>query len=247
MTAEWDARTYDRIADPMHAWGLDVLARLPLAGDERVLDAGCGSGRVTEALAERLPNGRVVALDASPAMLEEARRRLARFGDRVTFVQADLGLPLPIDGPVDAILSTATFHWVPDHDALFGNLAAVIRPGGRLVAQCGGIGNIESVRRIARTVGDGFDAERNFATPLATAARLEAAGFGNVEAWLVDEPTRIEPGEPLETYLATVCLREHIARLQPEDRAAYITDVARRMPEPVLDYVRLNILATRRT
>ncbi|HEX9550059.1 MAG TPA: methyltransferase domain-containing protein [Candidatus Limnocylindrales bacterium] len=247
MTAEWDARTYDRIADPMHAWGLDVLARLPLAGDERVLDAGCGSGRVTEALAERLPNGRVVALDASPAMLEEARRRLARFGDRVTFVQADLGLPLPIDGPVDAILSTATFHWVPDHDALFRNLAAVIRPGGRLVAQCGGIGNIESVRRIARTVGDGFDAERNFATPLATAARLEAAGFGNVEAWLVDEPTRIEPGEPLETYLATVCLREHIARLQPEDRAAYITDVARRMPEPVLDYVRLNILATRRT
>ena len=247
MTAEWDARTYDRIADPMHAWGLDVLARLPLAGDERVLDAGCGSGRVTEALAERLPNGRVVALDASPAMLEEARRRLARFGNRVTFVQADLGLPLPIDGPVDAILSTATFHWVPDHDALFRNLAAVIRPGGRLVAQCGGIGNIESVRRIARTVGDGFDAERNFATPLATAARLEAAGFGNVEAWLVDEPTRIEPGEPLETYLATVCLREHIARLQPEDRAAYITDVARRMPEPVLDYVRLNILATRRT
>lgn len=247
MTAEWDARTYDRIADPMHAWGLDVLARLPLAGDERVLDAGCGSGRVTEALAERLPNGRVVALDASPAMLEEARRRLALFGDRVTFVQADLGLPLPIDGPVDAILSTATFHWVPDHDALFRNLAAVIRPGGRLVAQCGGIGNIESVRRIARTVGDGFDAERNFATPLATAARLEAAGFGNVEAWLVDEPTRIEPGEPLETYLATVCLREHIARLQPEDRAAYITDVARRMPEPVLDYVRLNILATRRT
>jgi trans-aconitate 2-methyltransferase len=247
VTAEWDARTYDRIADPMHAWGLDVLARLPLAGDERVLDAGCGSGRVTEALAERLPNGRVVALDASPAMLEEARRRLALFGDRVTFVQADLGLPLPIDGPVDAILSTATFHWVPDHDALFRNLAAVIRPGGRLVAQCGGIGNIESVRRIARTVGDGFDAERNFATPLATAARLEAAGFGNVEAWLVDEPTRIEPGEPLETYLATVCLREHIARLQPEDRAAYITDVARRMPEPVLDYVRLNILATRRT
>jgi trans-aconitate 2-methyltransferase len=247
VTAEWDARTYDRIADPMHAWGLDVLARLPLAGDERVLDAGCGSGRVTEALAERLPNGRVVALDASPAMLEEARRRLALFGDRVTFVQADLGLPLPIDGPVDAILSTATFHWVPDHDALFRNLAAVIRPGGRLVAQCGGIGNIESVRRIARTVGDGFDAERNFATPLATAARLEAAGFGNVEAWLVDEPTRIEPGEPLETYLATVCLREHIARLQPKDRAAYITDVARRMPEPVLDYVRLNILATRRT
>jgi trans-aconitate 2-methyltransferase len=246
MTAEWDARTYDRVADPMHAWGLEVLERLPLAGDERLLDAGCGSGRVTEALAERLPNGHVVALDASPAMLEEARRRLARFGERVTYLQADLGRPLPIEPPVDAILSTATFHWVPDHDALFRNLAAVIRPGGRLVAQCGGVGNIESVRRIARMVGDGFDAERNFATPLATAARLEAAGFGTVEVWLTDEPTRLERGEPLETYLATVCLREHIARLPAEDRAAYVAEVAGRMPEPVLDYVRLNILATRR-
>jgi len=246
MTAEWDAQTYDRIADPMHAWGLEVLERLPLAGAERVLDAGCGSGRVTEALAERLPDGHVVALDASPAMLEEARRRLARFGERVAYVQADLGRPLPIEGQVDAILSTATFHWVPDHDALFRNLAAVVRPGGRLVAQCGGIGNIESVRRIARAVGDGFDAARNFATPLATAARLGAAGFGAVEVWLTDQPTRLDPGAPLETYLATVCLREHIARLPPEERAAYVREVAQRMPEPVLDYIRLNILATRR-
>jgi trans-aconitate 2-methyltransferase len=79
---DWDARTYDRIADPMHRWGLAVLDRLPLTGDECVLDAGCGSGRVTEALLERLPNGRAIALDASPAMLDEARRRLARFGAR---------------------------------------------------------------------------------------------------------------------------------------------------------------------
>jgi trans-aconitate 2-methyltransferase len=230
----------------MHRWGIEVLDRLPLAGGERVLDAGCGSGRVTEALAERLPNGRVVALDASPAMLEEARRRLARFGDRVEFIRADLGTPLPIEGQVDAILSTATFHWVPDHDALFRNLAAVIRPGGRLVAQCGGIGNIEGLRRIVRTVGDGFDAPRSFATPLEMAARLDAAGFGTVEVWLTDEPTRLEPGEPLETYLETVCLREHVARLPPDERSAFVREVARRMPEPILDYVRLNILATRR-
>jgi len=243
---DWDARTYDRIADPQHDWGLAVLDRLPLSGDERVLDAGCGSGRVTEALLERLPRGRVVALDASPAMLEEARRRLARFGDRVEFVEADLGLPLPVEGTVDAVLSTATFHWVPDHDALFRNLAAVIRPGGRLVAQCGGAGNVEGLRRIARTVGDGFDPPRNFATPLATAARLEAAGFGHVEVWLSDAPTRLEPGEPLETFLETVCLREHVARLAPEERSAFVREVARRMPEPVLDYVRLNILAIRR-
>ncbi|HEX7473081.1 MAG TPA: methyltransferase domain-containing protein, partial [Candidatus Limnocylindrales bacterium] len=121
MTNDWDAATYDRIADPQARWGSAVLDRLPLRGDERVLDAGCGSGRVTAQLLERLPDGEVVALDASPAMVEEARRRL---GDdaRLTFVVADLLEPLPVVPPVDAILSTATFHWVTDHDRLFRNL-----------------------------------------------------------------------------------------------------------------------------
>jgi trans-aconitate 2-methyltransferase len=153
MSGEWDATTYDRIADPMARWGEGVLDRLPLHGDEMVLDAGCGSGRVTERLLERLPRGRVLALDASSAMLAEARRRLARFGDRVSFVRADLGRPLPLDGSVDAILSTATFHWVPDQEALFANLAAVLRPGGRLVAQCGGAGNITTLNAVLDALG----------------------------------------------------------------------------------------------
>ena len=138
MPRDWDARTYDRVADPMARWGAAVLDRLPLDGDETVLDAGCGSGRVTETLVERLPAGKVIALDGSPAMVEAARTRLAPFGDRVDYVVADLGAPLPLtDASVDAVLSTATFHWVPDHDALFRHLAAVTRPGGWLVAQCG--------------------------------------------------------------------------------------------------------------
>lgn len=129
MSHRWDAGTYDRVALPMTRWGAEVQARLSLRGDERVLDAGCGTGRVTEMLLERLPQGDVVALDASPKMLHEASRRLARFGPRVTFVQADLGRTLPITEPVDAILSTATFHWVLDQDALYSGLAAMLRAG----------------------------------------------------------------------------------------------------------------------
>ena len=169
--------TYDRIAEPQTRWGTVVLDRLPLGGDERVLDAGCGSGRVTERLLERLPDGRVVALDGSPSMIAEARRRLARFGDRVDYLVADLGEPLPIAPPVDAILSTATFHWVPDHAALFRNLAAVLRPGGRLVAQCGGVGNVASIMAVLATVGDGWLGPAHFETPEATRDRLAAAGF----------------------------------------------------------------------
>jgi trans-aconitate 2-methyltransferase len=245
MTRDWDAATYDRVAGPQTRWGSVVLDRLPLVGDERVLDAGCGSGRVTELLAERLPAGRVVALDGSAAMVDAARERLALFGDRVEFVVADLARPLPIDGLVDAILSTATFHWVPDHSALFANLAAVLRAGGWLVAQCGGVSNIATVQRALATIGDGWLGPVNFATPLATVGRLDAAGFVDVECWLTDEPTRFEPGEPFETFLRTVVLGAHLDRLPPEQHAAFVHEVAARMPEPVIDYVRLNIVARR--
>jgi trans-aconitate 2-methyltransferase len=246
MTIEWDAATYDRVANPQARWGLAVVDRLTLRGDERVLDAGCGSGRVTEVLAERLPNGTVVALDASAAMLSQARRRLARFDDRIEFVQADLEQPLPVDPPVDAILSTATFHWVRDHARLFHNLAEILRPGGWLIAQCGGKGNIASLERVL--VGMGYPGvDRPFASPEETAERLVAAGFTRIETWLSDEPTRFEPGQPFEDFLETVCLREHVAAMPAEDRHAFARSVAERMPEPLLDYVRLNITAQRRS
>lgn len=245
VTRDWDARTYDRVADPQTRWGTAVLERLPLDGDERVLDAGCGSGRVTELLANRLPDGRVVALDGSPSMIDAARERLAPFGDRIEYVVADLGQPLPIDGTVDAILSTATFHWVADHDRLFRHLAVVLRPGGRLVAQCGGQGNTASVRAVLAEVGDGWLGPWTFASPAETTRRLEAAGFTGVEAWLTDEPTPIEPGAPLREYLRTVILGAHLERLPAADREAFVEAVATRLPASSIDYVRLNILATR--
>ena len=245
MTRDWDASTYDRVADPMARWGAAVIERLPLHGDERVLDAGCGSGRVTELLADRLPDGQVVALDGSPSMIDAARQRLARFGDRIEYVVADLGAPLPIEGELDAILSTATFHWVPDHDVLFANLAGVTRPGGWLVAQFGGAGNIASIQRVLATIGDGWTGPAHFETVLATTRRLDAAGYVDVDCWLTDEPTRFERGEPFETYLRTVVLGAHVERLPPGERDAFVHAVAEGVGEPVIDYVRLNIVARR--
>jgi trans-aconitate 2-methyltransferase len=245
VSRDWDARTYDRIAAPQERWGRRVLERLELRGDERVLDAGCGSGRVTEALAERLPGGRVVALDASAAMIVAARERLARFGDRIEYVVADLGRPLAIAGPVDAVVSTATFHWVPDHVALFRHLAAVVRPGGRLVAQVGGAGNIARVRAALAATGDGWLGTTHYETPEETERRLRAAGFVAVRAWLQPEPTWFEPGEPFERFLATVVLGAHLERLPADRRDVFVHEVATRIGEPFLDYVRLNVDATR--
>lgn len=242
---DWDGRTYDRVAEPATRWGAEVLDRLPLSGHERVLDAGCGSGRVTEMLAERLPRGQVVAVDGSPAMIGTARERLARFGDQVEFVMADLRQPLPISDPVDAVFSTGTFHWIPDHDTLFVDLATVIRPGGWLVAQCGGGDNIASVQQVLAGIGDGWLGDVNFQRPIDTARRLDAAGFVDIECWLQDEPTWFETGEPFETYLRSVILGAHLERLPAGDRDRFVHDVAARLPEPVIDYVRLNIVARR--
>jgi trans-aconitate 2-methyltransferase len=225
-----------------------VLERLHLTGHETVLDAGCGSGRVTERLAERLPAGRVIALDGSPAMVDAARERLARFGARVEYVVADLGAPLPIpDGSLDAVLSTATFHWVPDHDALFRHLAAATRPGGRLVAQCGGIGNIANIQRVLGGIGDGWLGAVHFEGVLDTTRRLDAAGYVDIECWLTDEPTTFDAGEPFETYLRTVVLGAHLARLPAAEHDAFVRAVADGVGEPVIDYVRLNITARRST
>jgi trans-aconitate 2-methyltransferase len=242
---DWDAATYDRIADPMFRWGTVVVDRLALEGDETVLDAGCGSGRVTEVLAERVPRGRVIALDGSPSMLDQARERLARFGDRVTYVEADLVAPLSLEEPVDAILSTATFHWIRDHDALFANLAAVVRPNGRLEAQCGGAGNVATIGRALEDLGLDPVGSKRYAGPEETTERLERAGFEDVECWLHPEPTPFDTREGLETYLATVILGDRVAAMAPEEGRAFVHEVAVRLPALEIDYVRLNIRATR--
>jgi trans-aconitate 2-methyltransferase len=162
---------------------------------------------------------------------------------------ADLLRPLPVDPPVDAILSTATFHWITDHDLLFRNLAAVLRPGGRFVAQCGGGDNVAIVLAAAAAVASDFGLDPTwhgpwlFATPEATAERLARAGFSAIEVWLNPEPTPLEPGEPLETFLATIVLREHIAGMPEAAGRAFVHAVAERLPRPEIDYIRLNMSA----
>src|SRR5262249_13229353 len=140
-----DAQPYDSLAVPHTLWGRRTLARLDPSGVSRVLDAGCGTGRDTELLLDLIPDVRVVAVDASRAMLEQLATRLADRRERVEIIHADLTEPLPIAEPVDAIISVAAFHWISDHATLFRNLAGVLCPGGHLVAECGGEGNVESI------------------------------------------------------------------------------------------------------
>jgi trans-aconitate 2-methyltransferase len=241
---EWDGTSYDRVSGPMEALGREVLARMDLEGDELVLDAGCGSGRITELLVERLPRGRVIAVDESPSMVEAARARLGASAEvRVT----DL-LELELQEPVDAILSTATFHWISDHESLFRRLRQALRGGGRLVAQCGGEGNIDVLRGRASALLErepyaghfaGWRAPWNYAGPQESRARLTAAGFSSAECWLTPAPQ--QPDHPRE-FLETVIFEPHVRQLPPELRERFVDELLEHLGEPVtIDYVRLNI------
>jgi trans-aconitate 2-methyltransferase len=246
---QWNGASYDRISGIQQGWGAEVLARLPLAGDETVIDAGCGSGRISEMIAARVPQGRVIALDASPSMVLAARERLAPLIEdgRAEVREVDL-LELEIEQPADAILSTATFHWIADHERLFARMLAALAPGGRFVAQCGGEGNIVHLRARAGEVlarapyaehFAGWSAPWNYAGAQITRERLLAAGFSAAECWLTPAPS--EPEHPRE-FLSTVVLGPHVQQLPEPLREPFMDEVLALLGEPVvIDYVRLNI------
>ena len=243
---EWDAETYDAVSDPQFEWGMEVLERIELRGDESAIDAGCGSARITAELLDRMPDGELLAVDGSRAMIEKARERL---GERVDYLVADLA-ELEVSEPVDLVFSTATFHWIPDHDALFGRLHAVLKPGGRLVAQCGGQRNVAEHTVAIATVGarpefaphlTQMTAIWNFAGPDETEDRLRAAGFSEVRCWL--QPKPVTPADPL-AFITTVTLGPILAQLPEDLHRPFAEAVLDQSPDPfTLDYVRLNIEA----
>ena len=252
---DWNASAYHRVSTPQKAWGVEVLDRLELSGDETVLDAGCGTGKITRLLVERLPRGHVVAMDASPDMLSVAGRELASFGSRVEFVRAALP-DLPLRAPVDAIFSTATLHWVLDHPAVFRAFHAAVRAGGQLEFQCGGVGNLHRLHDRAAALGgtedfldafEGFEQPWCYASAKETAKELRAAGWTRVHTWLEVRPTPFSDAAAFSDFISNVNLRPFLARLD-EDRArrftaALVEAAGRDEPPYVLDYIRLNASA----
>jgi trans-aconitate 2-methyltransferase len=246
VSRDWDAATYDRVSTPQLEWAKPVLERLELRGHETVLDAGCGTGRVTGLLIDRVPDGKVIAVDAAPAMVAQAR---AALGGRAEVFLQDLA-ELRLHEPVDAVFSNAVFHWVLDHDRLFTRLFEALAPSGRLEAQCGGEGNIQTFHDAVSELADrppfsgyfdGWQGPWHFASAEETTERLERIGFTDVRCWLEDAP--VVPPEP-DDFIRTVCLGHHLEQLPDELRDTLVGRVVETLGSPLtLEYVRLNISA----
>ena len=256
---EWNAEVYHKVSSPQLQWGLAVLERLSLQGSELVLDVGCGTGRLTEKLLERLPRGSAVGIDMSANMLETACTYLRpRFAARIRFLQADAAA-LPFHEAADAIFSTATIHWVLDHDGLFASLHTALKPGGRLVAQCGGGRNIERIhsRCLALMQEPQFasyyttwSAPWTYADAATTAARLERAGFVDIGTDVVPAPVVFDDAASFREFVTHVIARPFLAPITvsaDQDRfMTRITELAAQDCRPFeLDYWRLNMEARR--
>jgi trans-aconitate methyltransferase len=257
-TTDWDARAYTRLGEPQFRWAMALLDQLELRGDETVLDAGCGSGRVTAALLERVPRGRVIACDISMPMLAQARATLGDANGRIEYVHADLAA-LGLEGVAEVVFSAAVFHWIPEHRALFRSLFRALVPGGRLHAQCGGEGNLARILDRADQLGAadpfapylaGFARTTTFARAEESELRLADPGFAQVRAWITPAPTAFASRDVYAEFVEKVVLRDHLARLpDAELRRAYVerlTDLAATdVPPLCLDYVRLDLRAVR--
>ena len=254
---DWNAERYHDVSAPQQAWGRRVLDRLALEGHERVLDLGCGTGRVTGEIALRVPKGRVVALDRSPAMLAAARPWLREHAPGVALVLGD-GAALPFRRVFDAVFSAATFHWVHDHGALFRSIVNALEPGGRLVAQCGGgpnlallLGRASRLMREPRFAPyfEEWTDPAYYSDAESAARRMRAAGFVDVDTALEPAPTAFDSPMAFQEFIANVCVRNHVARLPGPERQAFLRELtvaaAGDTPPLTLDYWRLNLRGRR--
>lgn len=252
---EWNSSVYHRLSGPQVSWGKKVLARLKLRGHEVVLDAGCGTGRLTSDLLEALPRGRIVGVDLSQNMLNSAREHLtADFAGRLSLVACDF-LHLPFKQAFDVVVSTAAFHWVRDHDRLFQNLHGTLRPGGWLEAQCGGGPNVKRLRDRANVLAGtskfaryftGFREPWLFEDAEGAAERLRRAGFVDVETSIEEAPTILENAEHYREFVPNIILRRHLGNIPSEEEksefiAALTEQAAKDDPPFLLDYWRLNL------
>ena len=257
---EWNSEVYQRLSSPQFSWGKKVLDRVRLQGNETVLDAGCGTGRLSSELLQRLPRGRVLAVDLSSNMLQTARAELEpRFGGHLWFVAADLQ-DLPLREAADGVFSTASFHWIRDHERLFRSLHLALKPGGWLEAQCGGGPNLAALLRRAEMLISapplagffaGWQSPWEYASPETTADRLRRAGFTDIDTGLEPAPVALAHAGQYREYLANIIFHRHLERIADARlKQGFLDELTRKSeqddPPFLLDYWRLNMSAKKR-
>jgi trans-aconitate methyltransferase len=243
----WDAGRYQDKHSFVWRYGADLLQLLAPQPGERILDLGCGTGQLTAEIARS--GAQVIGLDSSADMLAEARRNYPE----LTFVSGDAaGFDFP--EPFDAVFSNAVLHWVKDADAAVSSIARALRPGGRMIAEFGGQGNIASVQAALRAVlGPQADEQSPWYYPSVGeyAPILERHGLEVSNASLFNRPTPLEGENGLEQWLR-MFTGTYLRQFSAEQANGIVSNLVEHL-RPTLyrdgvwtvDYRRLRVLAIR--
>lgn len=253
--ADWNPVTYDKFAMPHRDWAQQIIRSLDIKPTDTIMDAGCGTGYMTSMVAERVPHGRVIAVDLSQPMLDFGNQIGRLSSSRIEVIHADL-TSLRLASPVDGIFSNAVFHWILDQQRLFSNLFRCLKPSGWLVSQAGGGSNL---RGLLRNVFDlmvttpyasffsGWVEPWIFLTQNQMERILSNAGFSSVKVWLEDRPVVFETLEDYCRYLREIVLRPYLAKLPAELQQSFLLELGQRSlssDRPLgIDYQRLNVHA----
>jgi trans-aconitate 2-methyltransferase len=237
----WNGADYERHSSHQRRWGGSLLAELTLRGDERILDLGCGDGTLTRQLADRVPRGCVLGVDAAPGMLEAAE---AKCGPNMRVACLDIA-DLAFEAEFDVVFSNATLHWLPDHAAVLRGVHRALRPGGILRGQFGGEGNIPNLVACTRHrmasppflgAFAGFRWPWTFPELTAYEALLGKSAFAAWRAWLEAKEQRFPTAEALVGWIDNPCLIPFVQAL-PTDlrrpfRDAVVADMLARTRQP---------------
>ena len=254
MTAEqsndWNPELYDGKHSFVWKLAASVVELLNPRPTERILDVGCGTGQLTASIAES--GACVIGIDNSVDMITEARRLFPN----IEFKIADAH-DFSFDGPFDAVFSNAALHWMREPEKVIGCIAQVLKPGGRLVVEFGGAGNVHCLVAALERASEKLLSQRlhhpwYFPSIAEFSTRLEACGLETTQAALIDRPTALEGDDGLRNWVRMFG-KHWLSRVPVEDQDSFlkcVEDAARQNLQRdgiwYADHRRLRVVATKR-
>ncbi|MBU6409854.1 MAG: methyltransferase domain-containing protein [Verrucomicrobia bacterium] len=233
--AKWSAADYAANSAVQQNWARELIARLRLGGDERVLDAGCGDGKVTAEIAQAVPRGGVTGIDASPEMIAFAKKTFSpRRFPNLRFQLMD-ARRIRFRRSFDVVFSNAALHWVDDHPAFLRGAASVLKDGGRLMVSCGGRGNAQDVfdalrpemrLKRRRPFFRGMPMPYFFHAPGDYEKWLPATGFKTFKVRLAPRDAIYGDADAFKAWLRTTWL-PYVQRVPEESREEFIAAITK--------------------
>ena len=264
MKYDWDATTYDNISNVIESWGHKTIEYRKWKGNEIVLDAGCGSGRLTKILSIKVPQGKVIAVDSNLSMIRLAKENLTKFSN-IEFIKMDISEIIELKEKVDVVFSNAVLHWILNHKKIFEQFWEILKPDGQLLIQCGGYRNLTKTLNIFNKVSnskefynyfsynkqdDIWNQTWYFAKKEDTEKLLQEIGFRNIQVFLEHKEAKFNNKEEYFIFIKTIVLIPYLKYLPNEmlkDKFAksVVEEIETNAKELQwkLDYVRLNINA----